>query len=119
MAAPSDKGELSAAMRSTAARRQSQGSRRRGRRDSVETSEFAAFTLRVIRAHSRRVGDGDIDSLSDLLDMSRELDAAIATAVRGLHEFSYSWTEIADRLGTSRQNARQRWGGRDDQRRES
>jgi DNA-directed RNA polymerase specialized sigma24 family protein len=73
----------------------------------------------VIRAHSRRVGDGDIDSLSDLLAMSRELDAAIATAVRALHEFGYSWTEIADRLGTSRQNARQRWGQtRDDDRRQ-
>jgi DNA-directed RNA polymerase specialized sigma24 family protein len=59
---------------------------------------------------SRRVGDGDIDSLGDLLAMSRELDVAIATAVRALHEFGYSWTEIADRLGTSRQNARQRWG---------
>lgn len=42
--------------------------------------------------------------------MSSELDAAIATAVRALHEFGYSWTEIAGRLGTSRQNARQRWG---------
>ena len=76
----------------------------------METSEFAAFTLRVIRAHSRRVGDGDIDSLVDLLAMSRELDHAIANAVTALHEFGYSWTEIADRLGTSRQNARQRWG---------
>jgi DNA-directed RNA polymerase specialized sigma24 family protein len=78
----------------------------------VETSEFAAFTLRVIRAHSRRVGAGDIESLVDLLAMSRELDQAIANAVTALHEFGYSWTEIADRLGTSRQNARQRWGRR-------
>jgi DNA-directed RNA polymerase specialized sigma24 family protein len=51
-----------------------------------------------------------LTGLTDLLAMSRELDAAIATAVRALHEFGYSWTEIADRLGTSRQNARQRWG---------
>ncbi len=90
-------------------RRQGRQTRRR-HREPVETSEFAAFTLRVIRAHSRRVGAGDIDSLTDLLAMSRELDAAISTAVRALHEFGYSWTEIADRLGTSRQNARQRWG---------
>ena len=59
--------------------------------------------------HSRRVGDGDIDSLSDLLAMSRELYPAIANAVIALHHFGYLWTQIADRLGTSRQNARQRW----------
>ncbi len=47
--------------------------------------------------------------------MSRELDQAIATAVTALHEFGYSWTEIAERLGTSRQNARQRWGRRPDE----
>jgi predicted transcriptional regulator len=44
--------------------------------------------------------------------MSGELDQAIATAVTALHEFGYSWTEIAVPLGTSRQNARQRWGRR-------
>ena len=108
-----DNRRLSADGASGTGRRQAQRARRR--REPVETSEFAAFTLRVIRAHSRRVGEGDIDSLSDLLAMSRELDSSIATAVRALHEFGYSWTEIADRLGTSRQNARQRWGGRDDQ----
>jgi hypothetical protein len=78
----------------------------------VENDEFAAFTRRVIRAHARSIGDGDIDSLVDLLAVSRELDQAIAVAVKALHEFGYSWTEIADRLGTSRQNARQRWGRR-------
>jgi hypothetical protein len=108
MADARDNRQLSADSTAGVPRGQWQRARRR-RREPVETSEFAAFTLRVIRAHSRRVGDGDIDSLSDLLAMSRELDTAITTAVRALHDFGYSWTEIADRLGTSRQNARQRW----------
>ena len=107
MGAAGDNHELSADSHSMAGRRRGQG---RPRRRPVETSEFAAFTLRVMRAHSRRVGEGDIDSLVDLLAMSRELDQAITTAVTALHAFGYSWTEIADRLGTSRQNARQRWG---------
>jgi DNA-directed RNA polymerase specialized sigma24 family protein len=115
MPTPGDNVELSAGTRSTGGRRERQRSRRRRSGGQVETSDFAAFTLRVIRAHSRRVGDGDIDCLVDLLAMSRELDAAIATAVTALHEFGYSWTEIADRLGTSRQNARQRWGRRPDE----
>jgi hypothetical protein len=109
MSGPRDKRQLSAESTAGTSRRQEQGARGR-RRQPVETSEFAAFTLRVIRAHSRRVGNGDIDSLSDLLAMSRALDTAIASAVRTLHQFGYSWTEIADRHGTSRQNARQRWG---------
>jgi hypothetical protein len=33
--------------------------------------------VRVIRAHSRRVGGGDIDSLSDLLAMSHEDDRQV------------------------------------------
>jgi hypothetical protein len=45
--------------------RRRKGRRRRG--SAVENDEFAAFTLRVIRAHARRIGDGDIDSLLDLL----------------------------------------------------
>jgi hypothetical protein len=109
MASARDNQQLSGDSTAGVRRRQGQRARRR-RREPVETSEFAAFTLRVIRAHARWVGDGDIDSLNDLLAMSREVDSAITTAVRALHEFGYSWTEIADRLGTSRQNARQRWG---------
>jgi len=41
-----------------------------------------------------------------------EVDAAIGTAVNGLREYGYSWTEIGNRLGISRQAARQRWNGR-------
>src|SRR5262249_12154313 len=41
------------------------------------------------------------------------LDPAVPTldlaSMIGLREFGYSWTEIGDRLGISRQAARQRW----------
>jgi DNA-directed RNA polymerase specialized sigma24 family protein len=64
----------------------------------------------VIRAHARRIAEGDVDALADLLRLATELDAATQTAVEGLRGFGYSWAEIAARLGTTRQAAQQRWG---------
>jgi hypothetical protein len=84
--------------------------RSRGRRTAVENTDYAAFATRVIRGHARRIADGDIDGLADLLSLSRELDAATQQAVDGLRGFGYSWADIAARLGTTRQAAQQRWG---------
>ena len=82
----------------------------RRRRTAVENTDYAAFATRVIRGHARRIADGDIDGLADLLRLSRELDAATQHAVNELRGFGYSWTDIAARLGTTRQAAQQRWG---------
>ena len=81
------------------------------RRDVVENDEYAAFVRRIIRAYTRRVATGDIEALADMVDLSRQVDDAIAQAVHGLREYGYSWGEIADRLGITRQAAHQRWGG--------
>ncbi|HZO66240.1 MAG TPA: hypothetical protein VFB74_14645 [Kribbellaceae bacterium] len=81
------------------------------RRDVVENDTYAAFLRRVIRAHSRRVAAGDIDALRDLTDLAEQVETAIRDAVIGLREFGYSWTDIAARLGITRQAAHQRWGG--------
>jgi hypothetical protein len=59
----------------------------------------------------RRVGNGDIEALSDLIRLSHLVEATIRDAVINLRNFGYSWAEIADRLGVSRQAAQQRWGG--------
>ena len=85
--------------------------RSRARGTAVENTDYAAFATRVIRGHARRIADGDIDGLADLLRLSRELDAATQHAVNGLRSFGYSWADIAARLGTTRQAAQQRWGG--------
>ncbi|WP_439427771.1 hypothetical protein [Micromonospora sp. LA-10] len=82
------------------------------RRDVVENDAFAAFARRIIRAHGRRVADGDVEALRDLVALSADLDRAITDAVIGLRAFGYSWTEIGQRLGISRQAAQQRWGDR-------
>ncbi|WP_460498509.1 hypothetical protein [Glycomyces tarimensis] len=76
----------------------------------VENREFNAFARRVIRAYGKRVASGDVDALPELIELSASLDEAIGEAVQGLRAFGYSWTEIADRVGMSRQAAQQRWG---------
>ncbi|MFG2110166.1 hypothetical protein [Micromonospora chersina] len=81
------------------------------RREVVENDQFAAFARRIIRAHGRRVATGDVEALRDLVALSTNLDQAIGEAVIGLRAFGYSWAEIGQRLGISRQAAQQRWGG--------
>jgi hypothetical protein len=81
------------------------------RRDVVENDAYADFAKRIIRAYSRRVAGGDIEAITDLVQLSEQVDEAIAYAIGGLREFGYSWAEIGTRLGISRQACQQRWGG--------
>jgi hypothetical protein len=76
----------------------------------VENDEYGAFVRRVLRAYSRRVGDGDVEALVLLVGLAEEIDSAMAEAVKGLRARGYSWAEIGARLGISRQAAQQRWG---------
>lgn len=76
----------------------------------TETAEFAAFARRIVKAYARRVGDGDVEALPELLALSSEIDVAISASVAGLRATGYSWGEIAARLGTTRQAAQQRFG---------
>lgn len=84
---------------------------RQTRREVIENDEFAGFARRIIRAHGRRVSTGDVEALRDLVTLSATLDNAITDAVVGLRAVGYSWAEIGQRLGISRQAAQQRWGG--------
>jgi hypothetical protein len=72
-------------------------------------SGFLAITL-TSRLPKDRVGDGDIEALALLVDLSEKIDAAMAEAVKGLRAHGYSWAEIGYRLGITRQAAQQRWG---------
>jgi hypothetical protein len=80
------------------------------RRPVTENSEYAAFTRRILRAYSRRIATGDIESLTLLIGLADEFNDAIQQAVNGLRATGYSWADIGARLGTSRQAAQQRWG---------
>jgi len=75
-----------------------------------DNAEYAAFARRMVRAYGRRVADGDVEALPALVALVDELEAAAQSAVDGLRDnYGYSWTEIAARLGVTRQAARQRW----------
>lgn len=76
----------------------------------IETSEFAAFARRIVKAYGRRIGSGDVEALPDLLALANEIDGVIVQSVAGLRAEGYSWGEIGARLGTTRQAAQQRFG---------
>lgn len=77
----------------------------------IETQEYAAFTRRIMRALSRRIADGDIDALPELEALRAEIDSAMIEAVKQLRAepYSYSWAELGDRLGVTRQAVQQRF----------
>jgi hypothetical protein len=52
-------------------------------RRQVENDEYAAFVRRILRAYSRRAGDGDVEALALMLDLAEEIDAAMAEAEGG------------------------------------
>ena len=82
---------------------------KRRHRPAVENQDYAAFSRRVIRAAARRVAAGDVEELTHLFSLERELQTAIQTAVNGLRAQGYSWADIALRIGITRQAAHQRW----------
>lgn len=86
-------------------------SRDRGR---VDAQEFAAFTRRIIRAYDRRAEAGELDpaDLLDLIQTAKLFEKATTTAVAALRQAGFSWTEIGQALGTTRQAAQQRFASR-------
>jgi hypothetical protein len=83
-------------------------SRARGRTD---VQEFAAFTRRILRAYGRRAAAGELDpaDLAELVELRRELDEATGSAVASMKAAGYSWADIGNALGMTRQAAQQRW----------
>jgi hypothetical protein len=89
--------------------------RKRAKRHT-ETADFDAFARRILRAYARRVAAGDVEALASMVTLTAEVDAMVRLAVAGLRAapYSYSWDEIARRLGTTRQAAQQRYGDKSD-----
>jgi hypothetical protein len=84
-------------------------------RAKVDSAEYAAMVRRVVRGLARRIAAGDIDVLPELVGLETFVTEAIQDAVDGLRTLPvpYSFTDIAARLGMSRQNARKRFSGKE------
>lgn len=81
-----------------------------------ESPEVGAMVRRMMRALVRRAAEGDTEALEELARLERELPGAItvagwlmATGERMPGDQHYSFTELGDVLGISRQAARQRF----------
>lgn len=78
-----------------------------------EAPDLLAFQRRMARAFVRRAAEGDREMLSALAQAHADLGVALGDAARAAHDHGYSWTEIADELGITRQAARQRFARSD------
>lgn len=77
-----------------------------------ETPDVAKGVARMIRAMGRRVGSEDPIDLQELGRLRAALDEAEREAVAMLRDNGCSWAEIGEGLGTTRQNAQQRFTNR-------
>lgn len=76
----------------------------------MENRDYMQFAVRIILAAGRRVGEGDIEVLPDLVALTAVVDEAVELAVAGLRECEFSYGEIGDRLSVSRQAVHARYG---------
>lgn len=80
---------------------------------SYETTEYAAMMARMMRSYGKRIANGDPSDLADAVKLQRQLDGIIRDAVTAMRaESGFSWQQLADELGTTRQAAQQRYGKR-------
>ncbi len=79
------------------------------RRRRREAPEIGSFMRRMFRALVARAAEGDTEALEVLADLEKASTAALGEAMRAAHARGYSWTELADLVGVTRQAARQRF----------
>lgn len=86
----------------------------RTRQPHRETPEYVAMLRRMLRGLGRRMAEHSNPSdLADLVQLQRELDATIRQSVHAMRdEHGYTWQQLADELGVTKQAAQQRYGKR-------
>lgn len=81
----------------------------RKRREPIETPDYARMMRRFVRRYGARVGQGDPVDLTTMLEIQAELEAAFEVAVAGQIDAGYSWREIGEGLGISKEAAWKRF----------
>jgi hypothetical protein len=82
----------------------------RRKRNRKPTEELKGMFRRMLRAYVKRAADEDPWVVADLLAIRTDLDSAIDDAVANLVARGYSWNDIGQELGMTRQAAWKRWG---------
>ena len=85
---------------------------RKPRTYSDPIKRLTGMARRAIARFGREIAEGDVSLLKDLLALKKDVDAAADAGVAGLRAQGYSWQAIADALGTTKQAAEKRWGGK-------
>jgi hypothetical protein len=84
------------------------------RKQTYETTEYAAMLGRMLTAYGRRVADADIEDLTEMFELRDQWESVVASAVAGQRErHGRSWADIGKAAGTTRQAAQMRWGKTD------
>lgn len=82
------------------------GLRPKRARPPVETEPYGEAVRRMIRAYGRRIGGGNVEELSGLLELHSLIDAVAANAVRDLRiEQATPWQAIADAVACARRRS--------------
>lgn len=79
------------------------------RKRDREAPEVGAMAQRVVKALVRRAAAGDGEALEELLKLAELVPAAVRDAGAAMHRFGYTYTELADIAGITRQGARDRF----------
>jgi len=84
----------------------------RTRQPHRETPEYVAMLRRMVRGLGRRINEhANPSDLVDLVELQRELDDCVRASVRVMREeHGYTWQQLADELGVTRQAVQQRYG---------
>lgn len=89
--------------------RKSRGRRKARKAKRREANELEAFVKRMFSALVKRAAAGDLEAVEALARLSRSCEAATKEAGDAAWRHGYSYTQLADALGVSRQAARQRF----------
>lgn len=85
---------------------------RKRRKRYTDTEAFGRMMERMLHAYGLRVGAADMPDLQQLLALQEVLDDITADAILALRATGYSWADIAETMGVTRQAAQQKWGPR-------
>lgn len=76
----------------------------------MNAGERAAWNHAAVFRHYRLKGSTHVTCIRDLTLLHGQTERLIHAAARSMREEGYSWAEIGEALGISRQAAQQRYG---------